>query len=317
MEEPKLVAELTQAMHEGCHGRLPITVKCRIGTDSSLPNPDNYDDDRHEEDEYRRLCHFIETVASNNIVTDFSVHARIAVLQKNFSPADNRKIPKLKYDVVRRLVQDYPDLTFTLNGGVDSILQAQKELEAAPGLKGVMIGRAFAADPWSFACADELLYKDTSSSEKRNRLQILEAYGRHADAEEEMGDPTKIRRFIVKAVMPLFTGEPNGKRYRIALDAIAGLPKTLHKQGKSLAGQPPLSELILNAAMEHLSEETLLRTPAESYERILFEEAKRSGNSNAGRSTSINEWQEQRRTEESSENDSSDMDWQDGQVVVG
>ena len=32
--------------------------------------------------------------------------------------------------------------------------------------------------------------------------------------------------------------------------------------------RPPLSELILNAAMEHFSEETLLRSPEESYERV-------------------------------------------------
>jgi len=316
MEDPHLVAALTQALHEGSGGRMPVTVKCRIGLDSMRqPQHDTPDD------EYRRLCRFIETVAANGVVTDFSVHARIAVVTKSFSPADNRKIPQLQYDIVRRLVRDYSSssndsgdgLTFTLNGGVDSIAQAQREFEAAPGLNGVMTGRAWAADPWSFACADELLYNDDDTttttttiinSKPRNRLEVLQAFGRHADAEEAKGDPTKIRRFIVKAVTPLFTGEPHAKRYRIALDEIAARPKQLQAQGKSCEQEPPLSELLLNAALEHLSEETLLRTPQESYERVLWEERKRHQSASCGagearmvRSPSIDEWQKARKLE--------------------
>jgi tRNA-dihydrouridine synthase A len=298
MDEPRLVAELTKALHEGTEGRLPVTVKCRIGTDSDQAFTRQAYAAIDPEQEYSKLRSFIETVASDGIVTDFSVHARIAVLQKSFSPSDNRKIPPLKYDIVRRLVQEYPDLTFSLNGGVESISQAQAEFATSPGLKGVMIGRSWAADPWSFAMADRLLYKDENAP--RNRLEILQAFGRHADREEELGDPVKIRRFIVKAVTPLFTGEINAKRYRIALNEIAGLPKKLAQQGKSLDGQAPLSELILNAAVEYFSEETLLRSPEESYARILDEEEKRkSGTAGDGvRSNSVAEWQTRRKEEE-------------------
>jgi hypothetical protein len=230
-------------------------------------------------------------------VTDFSVHARIAVLSKSFSPADNRKIPPLKYDMVRRLVEDYPEFSFSMNGGVDSLPQVQEMMEASPGLKGVMVGRGWVSDPWSFAMADQLLYnKEPGTSTPKNRLHILEEYGRHADMEEEMWDPTKIRRFICKAVHPLFFGEHNAKRYRIALDEIAGLPKKLAAEGKSLEGQPPLSEMIMNCALQHLDEETLLRTPAESYERLLWADQKRQ--SNGGRSESVVAWQSQRKEDE-------------------
>ena len=296
MEEPKLVSKLTKAMHDGCDGKLPITVKCRIGTDSKQAFTKPSYSELDSEEEYSELCRFIETVASNDVVTDFSVHARIAVLQKSFSPADNRKIPPLKYDVVHRLVEDYPEFTFSLNGGVDNLPQAQNTLEECPGLAGVMIGRGWAADPWGFAMADSILYNDDDETKPKNRLEILKAYGKHADYEEEIWDPVKIRRFIVKAVSPLFAGEPNAKRYRIALDEIAGIPKKLMQQGKTLEGMPPLSELILNAAMEHLSEETLLRTPKESYERILMDEEKRQG----GRPHTLNEWQTRRKVEEMS-----------------
>lgn len=192
-------------------------------------------------------------------------------MQKSFSPADNRKVPPLKYHLVQKLVQDFPHLSFTLNGGIDTLEQARSQLHTCPDLAGIMIGRAWTADPWSFAMADSLLYNkniidgdhddeaSTSPSSSRttteNRLEILQAYGQHADAEELAGDPTKIRRFIIKAVTTLFTGEPNAKRYRIALDDIAGLPKKLQSQGQSLKGRPLLSDLILNAAHTHLSEE--------------------------------------------------------------
>jgi tRNA-dihydrouridine synthase A len=296
MDDPKLVSELTRALDEGCGGQLPITVKCRIGTDSNFRFTKDAYAELDPELEYRQLCEFVETVASNGIVTDFSVHARIAVLSKSFSPADNRKIPPLKHDLVNRLVQDYPEFTFSLNGGVDSIPQAQNAFANCPGLNGVMIGRSWAADPWSFAMADHLLYDVSYAPE--NRLQVLKEYGKHADAEEELWDPQKIRRFIVKAVTPLFTGEPNAKRYRIALDDIARLPKTLHAQGKTLAGQPPISELILNAAYDHLSEDVLLRAPQESYERVLYAESKKKNGVSNDRSEAIAEWHTERRKEE-------------------
>jgi tRNA-dihydrouridine synthase A len=299
MDDPMLVAQLTRALHDGCDGKMPITVKCRIGTDSQEPFSRASYAEMDPEKEYRRLCGFIETIASDGVVTDFSVHARIAVLQKSLSPSDNRKIPPLKYDVVRRLVNEYPEFTFSLNGGVESILQAQREFHECPEMLGVMIGRSWAADPWSFAMADKLLYGAPHAP--KNRLEVLTEYCKHADGEEENGDPAKIRRFIVKAIVSLFTGEPRAKRYRIALDQLAGIPKKLKVEGKSLESQPPISELIMNAAYEHLSEETLLRSPEESYERKLYEEKRRLDSSNtAGRSDAVTQWQTLRKDEESS-----------------
>ena len=142
---------------------------------------------------------------------------------------------------------------------------------------------------------DSLLYGNSCSPSK-NRWQVLQDYGRHADREETLGNPVNARRFIIKALSPLFAGEPNSKRYRIALDEIAGLPKRFTLEKKSLANEPPLSELILNAAKQHLSEEVLQRTPEESYERLLWEEQKRQTSGEA--STVLLDWQQQRKMEE-------------------
>jgi hypothetical protein len=138
------------------------------------------------------------------------------------------------------------------------------------------------------------LYSEEEGIPTHTRLDILKAYGHYADQQEILWDPTKIRRFLIKAITTLFTGEPNAKRYRIALDEIVKLAKqrSSSSSGSSSGGgilttmveerQPhvPLSELILNAASTHLSEEVLLRTPQESYECKLYQDNQQNHNTN-------------------------------------
>mmetsp|Transcript_19848 Transcript_19848/g.39744 ORF Transcript_19848/g.39744 Transcript_19848/m.39744 type:complete len:174 (-) Transcript_19848:47-568(-) len=172
--------------------------------------------------------------------------------------------------------------------------------------------------------SDELLYSDgqqlADSTRPKNRMEVLQAYGQHADYEEERWDPVKIRRFITKAASQLFSGEPNAKRYRIALDEIAGLPKKLMKEDpKLMESQPPLSELILDAATKHLSEEVLYRTPKESYEKILYDEEQAekrllfvaTGGNDAKQAEEkqsfIQEWQQTRKEDEMKESELNSM----------
>jgi tRNA-dihydrouridine synthase A len=312
MSNPNHVAQLTKALHDGAQGSMPITVKCRIGTDdwmnsNTIDNNgsgngglgftrDRYITLRSMKDEYTELCNFIETVANGGIVTHFHIHARIAVLYtKDYTPSDNRKVPPLRYEHVRQLTIDYPELQFSLNGGCDTLVDVQRELELCDRLQGVMVGRGFVANPWGFATADELLYP-TSKQQRpppRNRLEILEEYGKHADYEEARYGSSKVRRYIVRAITNLFAGEHNSKHYRIALDDIVAL-SSLRKQRRILRGEEEeeenelassasqllLSELILQAATKHLSEEVLYRTPQESYDRMVYmaEQAERKKN---------------------------------------
>ncbi|KAL7510206.1 hypothetical protein ACHAXN_007159 [Cyclotella atomus] len=317
MSEPELVRQLTTSMHEGCQGTMPVTVKCRIGTDDGYIFTRDQYMQRSEEEEYQALKNFVLTVADGGIVTDFQIHARIAVLSKGYSPADNRKVPPLRYHHVKRLADECPELNISLNGGVDTLLGVERELDDCNALDGVMVGRGFAANPWSFAMADEVLYSRHEIDchdhvGVKNRIEVLEAYGRHADFEEELWDPVKVRRFITKAISPLFAGEPNAKRFRIALDEIAGLPKQIMKQQtngvtvrEAMHGQPPLSELIMEAAVKHLSEDALYRSPKDSYEKMLWEHEQKEQkhifvNSATGDNATslIKEWQESRKEEE-------------------
>src|SRR3954452_5122525 len=119
MAEPALVAQCVRAMRDEV--AIPVTVKHRAGL--------NHDDD------YGFVRDFVGTVAAAGCEV-FIVHARNAVL-KGLSPKENREIPPLRYEIVRRLKQDFPALTIVLNGGLTRWDAIEGELEH---VDGVMLG---------------------------------------------------------------------------------------------------------------------------------------------------------------------------------
>lgn len=140
---PPLVAELALAVYEATHR--PATIKCRIGV--------------NDHESYEELHNFIRLVSEVGKVEHFIIHARIAILDPEFSPKNNRNIPPLKYDVVYQLIQDFPHLKFTLNGGVPNMKTVQSLLVEHPQLHGVMVGRAMISNPFGWSRADSLIYK--------------------------------------------------------------------------------------------------------------------------------------------------------------
>jgi tRNA-dihydrouridine synthase A len=145
MLQPDLVSELSLSVGEATGS--PATVKCRIGVD--------------ELDSYEFLSAFVHRVSTKGAVGHFIVHARKAVLGGKFSPADNRKIPPLKYEFVHRLVQDFPHLQFTINGGINSLDEEEVSPHFERGVAGVMIGRSVINDPFRFRHVDSMLYGNT------------------------------------------------------------------------------------------------------------------------------------------------------------
>jgi len=340
MKDPKHVNKLIRAIYDGVDGTLPVTVKCRIGLwdNNETPFSRQAYDSISDEKEYQKLKEFIEVIANDGIVTHFQIHARIAVLG-GLSPADNRRVPPLKYEYVHRLVQDYPELKFVLNGGICSLTQAKEVLDEDNALAGVMIGRGMVADPWSFAMTDELIFGKVKGDRVQhqplctNRREILEAYGRHADHEELHNNPATIRRSLVAACAHLFAGEINAKQFRMELDEIANRPERLEREAKAKVwsgsssggiigasstlasafavssstsssggwdniqpteaststsvwddiqaiddntkwdeNEPPLSELILEAAHRNFGDEILSSSRKESYDKKVWEE---------------------------------------------
>lgn len=203
MRTPSVVADATRRMAAVLPSTTPVTVKCRIGVD--------------DDDSYEGLREFVETVHNDGGVNHFIIHARKAILG-GLSPAQNRSIPPLKYDYVHNLLRDFPDLSFTINGGFTTISAIQEQLGI--GVHGVMVGRAVMDKPWHALCdVDQIIFAGFSSpgnGSTLTRRAVLRDYVAYAESEVEATGCSL--RAVIKPLLNLFHGEPNGKKYRRVID---------------------------------------------------------------------------------------------------
>ena len=198
MAEPETVAACVTAMRRATD--LPVTVKSRIGIDADEGDG--------------RLRRFVQTVAAAGCRV-FVVHARKAWL-KGLSPKQNREVPPLDYDMVRRLKQAHPELTVVLNGGVKTIDQAAELLR---DFDGVMIGRAAYQDPYCLAQADCRLFDPAAPVP--TRTDIVARLIPYADAVVAAGTPLPA---VTRHVLGLFNGVPGARAWRRHLSEQAHRP---------------------------------------------------------------------------------------------
>ena len=99
MLEPALVAGCVAAMRAAV--RIPVTVKMRIGVVKASARDVRKAVADYGEADYEALRHFVASVRDAGCEVAI-VHARKAVLGC-LSPKDNREVPSLRYDVVRRI----------------------------------------------------------------------------------------------------------------------------------------------------------------------------------------------------------------------
>jgi tRNA-dihydrouridine synthase A len=142
MKEPPLVRDCMEAMAEAVSIR--CTDKCRLGVDDF--------------DSYEFLVDFIKEVSCNShgLIKHFVVHARKALL-KGLNPAQNRTIPPLIYERVYRLRQDFPELSFEINGGIKSV-RTGKQIVDDNDLQACMVGRMAYENPFELITVDEVFY---------------------------------------------------------------------------------------------------------------------------------------------------------------
>uniref|UniRef100_A0A0G4HGP3 DUS-like FMN-binding domain-containing protein n=1 Tax=Chromera velia CCMP2878 TaxID=1169474 RepID=A0A0G4HGP3_9ALVE len=207
MQRPQLVASLCRALERGCGGTLPVTVKCRIAAGNSAETTEVH---------YEELCKFVKTVSSESSVTHFAVHARKAVLG-GLSPAANRSIPPLRYDFVYRVKEKFPDLSFSINGGLNTLEDVKEHLSA--GLDGTMVGRAVVADPLHFARIDREVFSEAGPADTTTRGDLLKRYGSYCDEEdrrqrEEGTWRPGARAAMLKPTHHLFAGLPGSRRFK-------------------------------------------------------------------------------------------------------
>jgi len=193
MSEPALVAECVSAMRAAVD--VPVTVKCRIGID---PMPHTVTD------AYEFLTAFISTVAAGGCEV-FVIHARRAVLG-GLSPKENREIPPLQYDVVRRLREEFPALTFVVNGGVRTLEDVQEHLRV---FDGVMIGREAYQNPYLLALLHQAICDPGWTLPARE--QVIEAYVPYVRARLAEGHRL---RGMVRHVQGLYAGLPRVRSWR-------------------------------------------------------------------------------------------------------
>jgi tRNA-dihydrouridine synthase A len=197
MAEPQLVAECIDAMKQDVS--IPVTVKTRIGID--------------DQDSYRFLADFVGPIAEKGCDT-FIIHARKALLN-GISPAENRTVPPLKWDVAYRLKQDFPQLTIVLNGGIKCIEDIQKSLTH---VDGVMIGREAYQNPYFLAEVEREIFGNKSV---RSRHDVIEAMIPYIDKSLQNDADLKD---ITRHILGLYQGLPGARRWRQILSREAYKP---------------------------------------------------------------------------------------------
>jgi tRNA-dihydrouridine synthase A len=195
MAAPQLVADCIFAMKRAV--KIPVTVKCRIGID--------------DQDEELALQSFVETVAKAGCET-FIVHARKAWLQ-GLSPKENREIPPLNYDRVHRLKASRPDLSIHLNGGLETLEEAQPHLET---LDGVMLGRAAYHMPWVLNGVDAVFNRVPSRNiTRRDVVMAMLPY-----IDEQLNQGLYLHR-MTRHMLGLYHSQPGGRMWRQVLSTEA------------------------------------------------------------------------------------------------
>ena len=189
MAEPQLVADCVKAMVDVVS--VPVTVKHRIGIDKL--------------ESYDFVRDFVGAVSLAGCNT-FIVHARSAWL-KGLSPKENREVPPLRYALVHRLKQDFPDLNIAINGGITTNTQITEQLQK---LDGVMVGREAYHNPWLLASWDADYFGAVPSGLTREDVEarmcdyMLREFASH-------GTPWSA---IARHMLGLRHGLPGSRRWR-------------------------------------------------------------------------------------------------------
>lgn len=140
--------------------------------------------------------HWFNTVLASG-VEDIFLHARTAILS-GLNPAQNRQIPPLRYDRALEIASMYPDLSWVLNGGLNTI-ELIERYRFHEDLRGVMLGRIAYQDPMIFW---KLAEKDGVADVRRIKLWL-------ASVQEDV-----LCYRMIGALLSLTKGLKNSKKLR-------------------------------------------------------------------------------------------------------
>ena len=188
MNYPSKVARCIEALKNNCN--LPITIKHRIGIDNN--------------DSFSNLNNFVRQISQAG-TERFTIHARKAFL-KGLNPKENRNIPPLRYDIVRRLKNENPSLIIEINGGFTNINQCIDGLKI---FDGIMIGRSAYKYPLRWNEIDNKIYGKKSLPLKASEIifSLIPYIENHLEKKKKSWDICKHLINIVESI-------PNAKKWR-------------------------------------------------------------------------------------------------------
>jgi tRNA-dihydrouridine synthase A len=203
MREPARVADCVAAMCAAVS--IPVTVKMRIGVVSGTREQTRGALATFDDQDFESLHGFVSQVRQAGCSVAI-VHARKAVLG-GLSPKDNRQVPPLRYDVVRRLKGELGALPVIVNGGLRTAAQV---LEALDWCDGVMLGREAYHRPAVLSELQRMLGGD-GAREPASREELLERMARYAQRQLARGERLSA---ITRHMLGLYAGEPGAREYR-------------------------------------------------------------------------------------------------------
>lgn len=200
MNDPELVKNCLSSIKENFDKE--VSVKIRLGTD---------DNDIDE-----TLDNFVDSIKSSGIKV-FYVHARKAIL-KGLTPKQNREIPPLNYERVKKLKVDNSDLEIIINGGIKELDFLKKN--DLCNLDGIMIGREVYSNPLILNDVDKILEADLT---KNNSLyditsEMFNYFG-------SLKNKNLVKRGLIH-MHGLFNGHKEAKKIRILLSNSIYLEKS-------------------------------------------------------------------------------------------
>lgn len=231
MLDPDRVAECVAAMCTSVD--LPVTVKMRVGVVSAKKGVSIKEAiATFDERDFESLYTFVDKVRAAGCQVAI-VHARKAVLG-GLSPKDNREIPPLRFDVVKRIKQAFPQLPVIVNGGLRDSAAA---LEALTWCEGVMLGREAYHRPFVLRELHHALYPNEADL-LTSREQMLERMARYSQKELSRGGRLSA---ITRHMLGLYGGQPGAREFRRFLSEgsrVAGAgPDLLRNAGRLAANQ--------------------------------------------------------------------------------
>jgi tRNA-dihydrouridine synthase A len=188
MKDKTLVKNCLDAMQ--INKKIEVSIKCRIGIGKDF--------------NYEFFEEFIDEILKSGIRIVY-VHARNAIL-KGISPKGNRNIPPLNYNFISKIKLKYPDITFILNGGIDSM---DKALKLSKLHDGVMLGRLIQNNPFCLKDVDRLFY-----NQKNNYIISEKTIREYFNfIRPKLGNESIYR--LLSPLLNIFFGVPDAKQFKI------------------------------------------------------------------------------------------------------